>query len=86
MTVLAALAAGKPVIVNEESGLKELAEKFEGVFPVQAHEFRDRDSIEELARIMEEKIGGTVKVDLSEYDWNNIAKRVEDVYLEVYKR
>ncbi len=80
ITVLEALAAGKPVVVNEEGGLRELADKFEGVFPVDAKEV----SIEGLARVMEERIEGNVRVDLSEYDWDNVAKRIEEVYLEIY--
>jgi len=81
ITVIEALAAGKPVIVNEEGGLRALAGKFEGVFPVRVHE--DSDSIAKLAKMMEKRMGEQVKVDLSEYDWDNIAKKVEDVYLEV---
>jgi len=79
ITAIEALAAEKPAIVNDESGLRELAEKFDGVFPVNVKEV----SAEELARIMEKRMRGTVKVDLGEYDWDNIAKKVEDVYLEV---
>ena len=79
MTVLEALSAGKPVIVNEEGGLRELADKFEGVFPIRAKEI----SAEGLARIMEEGMGKGVSADLGEYDWDNIAKKIENVYLEV---
>ncbi|HIH96863.1 MAG TPA: glycosyltransferase family 4 protein [Thermoplasmata archaeon] len=86
ITVLEALAAGKPVIVNEEGGLRELADKFDGVFPVRVHEFKERDSIEKLAKIMRESMGKEVKTDLDEYDWDIIAKKVEEVYSEVYKR
>lgn len=82
MTVLEALAAGKPVIVNEEGGLRELADKFEGVFSVRVKELKDRASIEKLAEIMDKKMGGSVRADLSEYDWDNIAKGIEDVYLQ----
>jgi glycosyltransferase involved in cell wall biosynthesis len=80
MIVLEALAAGKPVIVNGEGGLKELSGKFEGVFPVCA-----KVSAEELAGIMEERIGESVRADLGEYGWDNVAKKIEDVYLEIYK-
>lgn len=79
MTVLEALAAGKPVIVNEEGGLKELADKFEGVFPVDAKEV----SAEGLARVMEERIGGNVRADLDEYTWDNVAEKVEKIYEEI---
>jgi len=85
MTVLEALAAGKPVIVNEEGGLRELAERFDGVFPVRVHEFKERDSIEKLAKAIEGRMGESVRADLSEYDWDNLAKRVENIYLEIYK-
>jgi len=79
ITVIEALAAEKPVIVNEECGLRELAEKFNGVFPVAAKEV----SAAQLAGIMEERIGENVRVDLSEYDRNNVAEKVEKVYEEI---
>ncbi|MDY6965240.1 MAG: glycosyltransferase family 4 protein [Halobacteriota archaeon] len=79
MTVIEALAAEKAVIVNERGGLKELAEKFDGVSPTNVEE----TSVEKLARMIEEKMGERVKIDLSKYDWGNVAKRIEDVYLGV---
>lgn len=80
MTVLEALAAGKPVIVNEEGGLRELADKFDGVFPVHVHEIKDRVSIKKLATAIEEKMGGSVSTDLGEYNWDNIIEKVENLY------
>jgi len=79
ITVIEALAAGKTVVVNHEGGLIELADKFDDVFPVRVKKV----SAEELARMMEERMGKKVKADLGEYDWDNVAKRIEDVYLEV---
>lgn len=78
MNVLEALAAGKPVIVNNEGGLKELSEKFESVFPF--HVEVDEASLKKLAEMIEEIRGMEVKDYLGEYDWDNIVKRIEKVY------
>ena len=78
ITVLEALAAGRPVIVNGEGGLKELADKFDDVFPVHVHE--DRETIAKLAKAMEKRMGEQVNVDLRAYAWDDIAEKTENIY------
>ncbi|MBN1762687.1 MAG: glycosyltransferase family 4 protein [Methanomicrobia archaeon] len=82
ITVLEALAAGKPVIVNEEGGLREFAQKFEGVFPVRVrvHEPAKRNNPKKLATIMDQKKGEEVREDLSAYAWETIAEKTENIY------
>lgn len=77
ITVIEALAAGKNVIVNDKRGLSELAQKFRGsVFGVDASEI----SITELAKLIHQKSGSFISVDLDEYCWENIVNRVASVY------
>lgn len=79
MTVLEALAAGAPAVVNAAGGLGEFAEMFRGVRSINV----EASSPELIARLMEESIGGGVKEDLSGYDWRNIALRVENAYMDI---
>lgn len=76
MTVLEALAAGKPVIVNDKGGLKELAEKFDGVLPVCV----ERLSAGRLASIIKGAVGRAVSADVSEYDWERVVDKIEEIY------
>ncbi len=76
MTVLEALAAGAPVVVNAEGGLGEFAEWFDGVRSVQLEEI----SVEELARVVEKEFGRSIKEDFNGYDWGSIARMTDKVY------
>ena len=76
MTVLEALAAGKPVIVNDKGGLREIAEKFDGVLPVCV----ERLSAGQLASIIKGVTGRSVSADVGEYDWGRVVDRIEEVY------
>lgn len=81
ITVLEALAAGKPVIVNNKLALGEHAKKFKGaVFPVDAEKIK----LEDLAELIREVSNKQVNVDLSEYNWNNIAKQIQMIYLDEF--
>jgi glycosyltransferase involved in cell wall biosynthesis len=84
ITVLEALAAGKGVIVNNKLGLAELARKFEGaVFPVN----RKETDAAKLAKMIEEVASSRIDpVDLGEFQWNRIARRLEEVYDEICDR
>lgn len=79
MTVLEALAAGAPAVVNAAGGLGEFAERFEGVKSI------DVDIVppEALARLIEESVGSGVPEDLRKYDWRNIAAMVENAYMDI---
>jgi len=80
MTVLEALAAGKPVIVNDKGGLREIAEKFhDAVISIHAESI----SAERLASLIEKAIGKVAKIDVSEYNWNCVVDKIEDIYEKV---
>jgi len=79
MTVLEALAAGAPAVVNAAGGLGEFAERFGGVKSIDV----EATSSESIAELMEESILGVVKEDLSGYDWRNISLRVENAYMDL---
>lgn len=81
LNVLEALAADKPVIVNIEGGLKDFADKFAAATPFNVNRITDEPAIHELARLIKEKMGMNVRNDVSLYEWDNIVKRVESVYM-----
>lgn len=80
LTVIESLAAGKPVIVNYETSLAELSDKFKEVIPVKIKDI----SIEELAKTIKKNINRKIKVNvnLGEYNWSNIVKEIIGVYNE----
>ena len=73
ITVLEALACGKPAIVSGEGALREFAE-FEGVFAV------NKINPEELARTIRKVAEIKVRADLRDYDWRNVVDRIIEVY------
>ena len=80
ITVLEALAAGKPVLVNDAFGLHELAERFRGaVVSIQA----GKTNAPELAKALEDAVRVRSAVDLDEYRWDRIASRTLETYKEV---
>jgi len=76
MTVLEALAAGAPAVVNAAGGLGEFSERFGGVSAVRPEDI----SSEELAHSMRISIGRVVEGDLESYDWRRIVENIEDTY------
>jgi len=76
ITVLEALAAGAPAVVNAKGGLSEFAEKFDGVISVRPESISAR----ELAEAIESSIGKDINDDLDGYDWRRIVKNIEDTY------
>lgn len=76
ITVLEALAAGAPAVVNAEGGLSEFAEKFSGVIAVRPESISAR----ELAEAIESSIGKDINDDLDGYDWRRIVKNIENIY------
>lgn len=80
ISVLEAIAAGKPAVVNNKFGLKELAKKFpSAVFPVDV----EKMCISEIPQIIEDALHAEVNVDLSEYDWEQVASRMAQLYSEI---
>ena len=77
ISVLEALAAGKPAVVNNKFGLKELAKKFPGaVFSVDL----EKMGISEVAKTIEDALGAEVDVDLSRYSWEHVASETAQLY------
>lgn len=76
MTVLEALAAGAPAVVNAAGGLGEFSERFGGVSAVRPEDI----SSEELAHSMRISVGRVVEGDLESYDWRRIVENIEDTY------
>jgi len=83
ISVLEALAAGAPCIVNAKFGLRELSQKFrESILPVNVKEM----GIRSLAKTIQEVSDMKIRVDLRTYDWDNIAKKKEHVYSMVLSK
>jgi glycosyltransferase involved in cell wall biosynthesis len=76
ITVLEALAAGAPAVVNADGGLGEFAERFEGVLGVRPGSISEK----ELAKAIVSSIGKDINDDLNGYDWTRIVKRIEYIY------
>jgi glycosyltransferase involved in cell wall biosynthesis len=80
ISVLEALAAGKPVVVNDRWGLHELAQAFPGmVIPVQAEEVSPQALAGQIVRAC--SLAG--RPNLEPYDWDTIARQVSSLYREV---
>jgi glycosyltransferase involved in cell wall biosynthesis len=77
LTVIEALAANSPVIVNEKTALKEFPVKFKNeVFSVDL----DNTSFKELASEVVARSDVDVKVDLDRYSWKNIISEYKNIY------
>jgi glycosyltransferase involved in cell wall biosynthesis len=83
ISVLEALAAGKGVIVNDKLGLAELARKFTGAI------FRTDPDLTDpvkLAELIEKVAAKRIdNVNLGEFQWPGIARRLLEVYEDVIK-
>ncbi len=83
ITVLEALAAGKPVLVNDMFGLHELAERFRGaVVSIKA----ETTNAPQLAQALQDAVRVRSAVDLDEYRWDRNAYRTLETYKEVSNR
>ena len=80
ITVIEALAAGTPALVNDKLGLRELGRHFDGAvfaIPVEAVSAR------ELAQTIRDVAGTDIGlVDLNDFRWDRIAAQTLDVYEE----
>jgi len=83
ITVLEALAAGTPALVNEKLGLRELARRFDrAVFSIPVEALSAR----ELAQTIHDVAGTDIGlVDLNDFRWDRIAARTFDAYKEARK-
>jgi glycosyltransferase involved in cell wall biosynthesis len=78
ITVLEALAAGKPVLVNGRSGLRELALRFGwAISAISPEELNSRELAKAIDRAAHNEIGS---VDLDDFQWENIADRTLRLY------
>jgi len=81
ISVLEALAAGKGVIVNDKLGLAELARKFAGaIFPVDPDLTDPVKMAELIEKVATKRIDN---VNLREFQWPFIARRMLEVYEDV---
>jgi glycosyltransferase involved in cell wall biosynthesis len=80
ITVIEALSAGKPVIVNNKGGLGELASKHsDSIFKIN----QDSTTSKELTKLIKEKSISPVKPDLDDYRWESICKKLRCIYNEL---
>ena len=81
ITVLEALAAGTPALVNDKLGLRELARHFDrAVFSIPVEAVSARELAQTICDVAEAEIG---LVDLTDFRWDMIAARVLHAYEEV---
>jgi glycosyltransferase involved in cell wall biosynthesis len=81
ITVLEALAAGKPVIVNNQQGLAEIASLFEGaVYPIPPNDLNAATLAKTIKRVASL---GRVDVDLSDFSWHSAAQKTIELYESV---
>ena len=79
ITVLEALAAGTPALVNDKLGLSELARRFNrAVFSIPAS-VSARELAQRIIDVARTDIGF---VDLNDFRWDRIAARTVEVYEE----
>jgi glycosyltransferase involved in cell wall biosynthesis len=80
LTVIEALAAGTPVIVNDKTALSEFPVKFQNeVFPVNLA----KTTPEALADHIKSRRVNEVKVNLDMYTWENIVINFKKVYNKI---
>ena len=77
ITVLEALACGKPCVVNRNGASVEFASKFDCVFAVD-----DDTSPKELANTIRNCAETEIQVDLKEYDWDEIVEKILNTYFQ----
>jgi glycosyltransferase involved in cell wall biosynthesis len=77
LTVIEGLAAGKPVIVNNQTALAELATRFDQVYPVDAATLSPAELAEQIALRCDSELRTP---DLSEYSWDSIAEQIKTLY------
>ena len=82
ITVLEGLAAGKPVLVNDALGLRELSLRFrEAVVAIRA----DKMNARELARVLEAAARESSSVDLDDFRWERIVAQTLETYRSIEK-
>lgn len=80
LTVIEALAAGRPVLVNNRTALAELAERFEGVTAVDVRGLAPPV----LARLIVERARAPfVEPDLEDYRWESVVDRLLGFYEKI---
>jgi glycosyltransferase involved in cell wall biosynthesis len=80
ITVLEALAAGTPALVNDKLGLRELARHFNGaVFSIPLEAVSARELAQTIRDVAGKDIG---LVELNDFRWDRIAAQTLDAYKE----
>lgn len=83
MSVLEAMASGLPVIVSDIDPMKEIINNGRNGYIVNFD--NEKDVAELLTKLLnnkklKEKVGEEAKKSTKKYDWNNIIKRMEEIY------
>jgi glycosyltransferase involved in cell wall biosynthesis len=84
ITVIEGLAAGKNIVVNNKTSLKELASKFEYIKAIDAECIDSKELAQEI--IIQVKNGKTLKkleTDLSKYTWDSIMQQTGELYEKI---
>jgi glycosyltransferase involved in cell wall biosynthesis len=76
-TVIEGLAAGKPVIVNNQMALAEWPTKFGQVYSVEARTLPAEKLAEQINRACNSKVETP---ELSQYSWDSIAEQIKKLY------
>jgi len=77
LTVIEGLAARKPVIVNNQTALAELAARFDQVYPVDARTLTPAQLAEQIGGVCDSRIEAP---NLSEYSWDSITEQIRNLY------
>lgn len=81
ITVLEALAAGKPALVNDKLGLRDLARRFQSaVFSIHVDKVSPLEIAKAITDVVEKHIGS---VNLNDFRWEWIAAQTLHIYEEV---
>ncbi|MDH7594218.1 MAG: glycosyltransferase family 4 protein [Methanomicrobiales archaeon] len=83
ITVLEALAAGKPVIVNPKSALGEFVGKFEGVYAIHVKKECSYEMINVLSNLVTVKMKMMDKNELKCYNWDSIIQKTIEVFINL---
>jgi len=84
ITVIEALCANKPVIVNDKGGLAELAKKYsQAILPVNLD---NQLSPKEFAKLIIFQSSNKINVNLEEFIWETITGQIKEVYNIAGKR
>jgi glycosyltransferase involved in cell wall biosynthesis len=77
LTVIEGLAAGKPVLVNNQTALVEMATRFGQVYPVDTTTLPPTQLAKQIVSACDSRVKAP---ELNEYSWDSIAERIQSLY------